>query len=149
MSVLLSAYLRRWCSESNRRPEEAVSRRWRPSQEVSSCQTFFWRRPSSFMKFIELMLSVSAGLTVGKEEPLVHVACCWSNMLATLSSKYKRTESQRRQLTRQRPAVGVSAASGAPIGGVFFSYGKVSSMFSQKTMIRSLFADCRHDPVAA
>lgn len=93
-----------------------------------------------FMKFIGLMFSVSAGLALGKEGPLVHVACCWSNMLANLSSKYKHNESQRRHLISTGAAAGVSTAFGAPIGGVLFSYEEVSSMFPQKTMIRSFFA---------
>jgi len=92
------------------------------------------------MKFIGLMFSVSAGLALGKEGPLVHVACCWSNILANFSSRYKHNESQRRHLISTGAAAGVATAFGAPIGGVLFSYEEVSSMFPQKTMIRSFFA---------
>lgn len=92
------------------------------------------------VKIIGLTLSVSAGLSLGKEGPLVHVACCWSNFLAKFSSRYRLNESNRRALISTAAAAGVSVAFGAPLGGVLFSFEEVSTMFPTRTMIRAFFA---------
>lgn len=93
-----------------------------------------------FTKIIGLMLSVSSGLSLGKEGPLVHVACCWANLLSKGHSRYSQNESKRRELISTAAAAGVSVAFGAPLGGVLFSYEEVSTMFPNKTMIRSFFS---------
>jgi len=92
------------------------------------------------VKMIGLTLSVSSGLSLGKEGPLVHVACCWSHLLARISSRYSINESKRRELLSTAAAAGVSVAFGAPLGGVLFSFEEVSTMFPTKTMIRAFWA---------
>lgn len=104
------------------------------------------------IKTVTLVLVVSSGLSLGKEGPLVHVACCCGNFFSSLFSKYSKNEGKRREvrtlgaglpegppatprLTCERPsarqvlsaaaAAGVSVAFGAPIGGVLFSLEEV------------------------
>ena len=65
---------------------------------------------------------MSSGLSLGKEGPLVHVACCIGNIAPRLfDSKYKRNEAKKREILSAASASGVSVAFGAPIGGVLFA----------------------------
>lgn len=57
------------------------------------------------VKTITLVLAVSSGLSLGKEGPLVHVACCCANILCHLFTKYRKNEAKRREVGTQ--AVGV------------------------------------------
>ncbi|KAK6291762.1 hypothetical protein J4Q44_G00375470 [Coregonus suidteri] len=92
------------------------------------------------IKTITLVLAVSSGLSLGKEGPLVHVACCCANILCHLFTKYRQNEAKRREVLSAAAAVGVSVAFGAPIGGVLFSLEEVSYYFPLKTLWRSFFA---------
>uniref|UniRef100_A0A8C2Q3W6 Chloride channel protein n=1 Tax=Cyprinus carpio TaxID=7962 RepID=A0A8C2Q3W6_CYPCA len=92
------------------------------------------------IKTITLVLAVSSGLSLGKEGPLVHVACCCANILCHFFTKYRRNEAKRREVLSAASAVGVSVAFGAPIGGVLFSLEEVSYYFPLKTLWRSFFA---------
>ena len=71
------------------------------------------------------MLAVAAGLSLGKEGPMVHMACCTGNILAYLFPKYGRNEANKREVLSAAAAAGVSVAFGAPIGGVLFSLEEV------------------------
>ncbi|XP_063042743.1 H(+)/Cl(-) exchange transporter 5 [Engraulis encrasicolus] len=92
------------------------------------------------VKTITLVLAVSSGLSLGKEGPLVHVACCCANILCHLFTKYRKNEAKKREVLSAAAAVGVSVAFGAPIGGVLFSLEEVSYYFPLKTLWRSFFA---------
>ncbi|KAG8450543.1 hypothetical protein GDO86_002987 [Hymenochirus boettgeri] len=92
------------------------------------------------VKTVTLVLVVSSGLSLGKEGPSVHVACCCGNLFSSLFSKYSRNEGKRREVLSAAAAVGVSVAFGAPIGGVLFSLEEVSYYFPLKTLWRSFFA---------
>ncbi|XP_064205410.1 H(+)/Cl(-) exchange transporter 5-like [Anguilla rostrata] len=92
------------------------------------------------IKTITLVLAVSSGLSLGKEGPLVHVACCCGNILCHLFTKYRTNEAKRREVLSAAAAAGVSVAFGAPIGGVLFSLEEVSYYFPLKTLWRSFFA---------
>ncbi|MCJ8731390.1 hypothetical protein PDJAM_G00199070 [Pangasius djambal] len=92
------------------------------------------------IKTVTLVLAVSSGLSLGKEGPLVHVACCCGNILCHLFTKYRKNEAKRREVLSAASAVGVSVAFGAPIGGVLFSLEEVSYYFPLKTLWRSFFA---------
>ncbi|XP_039939711.2 H(+)/Cl(-) exchange transporter 5 isoform X4 [Hirundo rustica] len=92
------------------------------------------------IKTITLVLAVSSGLSLGKEGPLVHVACCCGNILCHLFTKYRKNEAKRREVLSAAAAAGVSVAFGAPIGGVLFSLEEVSYYFPLKTLWRSFFA---------
>lgn len=51
------------------------------------------------IKTITLVLAVSSGLSLGKEGPLVHVACCCGNILCHLFTKYRKNEAKRREVS--------------------------------------------------
>jgi len=90
-------------------------------------------------KTVTLILAVSSGLSLGKEGPLVHVACCIGNVLVRLFPKYSSNEAKRREVLSASAAAGVSVAFGAPIGGVLFSLEEVSYYFPMKTLWRTFF----------
>jgi len=50
------------------------------------------------IKSVGMMLSVSAGLSLGKEGPLVHIASCVGNIFAYLFPKYGRNEAKKREV---------------------------------------------------
>ncbi|XP_074105086.1 chloride channel protein 3 isoform X2 [Cotesia typhae] len=91
------------------------------------------------IKSVGLILSVSAGLSLGKEGPMVHIACCIGNIFSYLFPKYGRNEAKKREILSAAAAAGVSVAFGAPIGGVLFSLEEVSYYFPLKTLWRSFF----------
>lgn len=100
------------------------------------------------------MLAVAAGLSLGKEGPMVHIAICLGkvqrilspgaldliafffffflldiqtgNIFSYLFPKYGRNEAKKREILSAAAAAGVSVAFGAPIGGVLFSLEEVS-----------------------
>ena len=71
------------------------------------------------IKTITLVLAVSSGLSLGKEGPLVHVACCCGNILCHLFTKYRKNEAKRREVRGDTDAAellrwhGETAGSGA------------------------------------
>lgn len=91
------------------------------------------------IKSVCMMLAVSAGLSLGKEGPLVHVAACCGNVFSYLFPKYGKNEAKKREILSAAAAAGVSVAFGAPIGGVLFSLEEVSYYFPLKTLWRSFF----------
>lgn len=91
------------------------------------------------IKSVGIMLAVASGLSLGKEGPMVHMACCTGNILAYLFPKYGRNEAKKREILSAASAAGVSVAFGAPIGGVLFSLEEVSYYFPLKTLWRSFF----------
>eukprot|EP00392_Amoebophrya_sp_AT5.2_P011281 g11356.t1 len=117
-----------------------------------------------FAKIIGLTTGVAAGLTLGKEGPLVHVACCLANLLCMgtasdtgialrildripiVSAVVDRVKTHyaspmhRRELISAATAAGVSVAFGAPLGGVLFSFEEASTFFPQRTCARAFFA---------
>ncbi|XP_035223469.1 H(+)/Cl(-) exchange transporter 5-like isoform X2 [Stegodyphus dumicola] len=90
-------------------------------------------------KSICTMLAVSAGLSLGKEGPLVHIVCCIGNIISYFFPKYGKNEAKKREILSAAAAAGVSVAFGAPIGGVLFSLEEVSYYFPMKTLWRSFF----------
>ncbi|PCH36055.1 Cl-channel protein [Wolfiporia cocos MD-104 SS10] len=90
-----------------------------------------------FIKSMTLPLVIASGLSVGKEGPSVHVACCIGNLVASLFSRYSRSQGKMREILTASSAAGVAVAFGSPIGGVLFSIEEMSSIFSIKTMWRS------------
>ncbi|KAJ3203159.1 hypothetical protein HK099_001596, partial [Clydaea vesicula] len=96
----------------------------------------FW---TLLIKTVGLCLSVASGMSLGKEGPLVHVACCVGNIIPKFFKKYANNEAKRREILSCASAAGVSVAFGAPIGGVLFSLEEVSYYFPYKTMFKSYF----------
>ncbi|KAF7357806.1 Chloride channel protein [Mycena venus] len=92
-----------------------------------------------FIKSITLPLVIASGLSVGKEGPSVHVACCIGSLVAGMFGKFQRSQGKMREIVTAASAAGVAVAFGAPIGGVLFSIEEMSHTFSIKTMWRSFF----------
>ena len=63
------------------------------------------------IKSVGMMLAVSAGLSLGKEGPFVHVACCCGNIFSYLFPKYGRNEAKKREVSRRSVFVGESSFS--------------------------------------
>ncbi|KAI8807085.1 chloride channel [Cladochytrium replicatum] len=91
------------------------------------------------IKCIGMILSVASGLSIGVEDPLVHVASCVGNIVLRLFPKYARNEAKKREILSASCAAGVSVGFGAPLGGVLFSLEEVSYYFPYKVMWRSFF----------
>eukprot|EP01097_Dermamoeba_algensis_P001356 TRINITY_DN1514_c0_g1_i1.p1 TRINITY_DN1514_c0_g1~~TRINITY_DN1514_c0_g1_i1.p1 ORF type:complete len:794 (+),score=111.19 TRINITY_DN1514_c0_g1_i1:42-2423(+) len=91
------------------------------------------------VKIVGLILSVSSGLNLGKEGPMVHIATCCGEIFSRFFSKYANNEAKKREILSAAAAAGVSVAFGAPIGGVLFSLEEVSYYFPHKTLWRSFF----------
>ncbi|KAI0744009.1 Cl-channel protein [Daedaleopsis nitida] len=96
----------------------------------------FW---TFLIKSVTLPLVIASGLSVGKEGPSVHVACCIGNLIAGMFRGVSRSQMKMREILTASSAAGVAVAFGSPIGGVLFSIEEMSSVFSIKTMWRSFF----------
>ncbi|KAF9527309.1 Cl-channel protein [Crepidotus variabilis] len=92
-----------------------------------------------FIKSITLPLVIASGLSVGKEGPSVHVACCIGALIAGLFDNFRRSQSKMREIVTAGSAAGVAVAFGAPIGGVLFSIEEMTHTFSIRTMWKSTF----------
>jgi chloride channel 3/4/5 len=71
---------------------------------------------------------------LGKEGPLVHVACCCANLFMKLFPSINGNEARKREVLSAAAASGISVAFGSPIGGVLFSLEQLSYYFPDKTM---------------
>ncbi|KAF2204290.1 hypothetical protein GQ43DRAFT_478363 [Delitschia confertaspora ATCC 74209] len=89
------------------------------------------------VKSLGLCLAVASGLWLGKEGPLVHVACCCANLFMKLFSNVNSNEARKREILSAAAAAGISVAFGSPIGGVLFSLEQLSYYFPDKTMWQS------------
>merc|ERR1719487_2657403 len=89
------------------------------------------------IKIIGLGLSVAAGLSCGKEGPLVHIAYCWCNIICNCTPRYSKNEGKKRELLSCACAAGVAVAFGAPLGGVLFSLEEASTYFPTRVMIKA------------
>ena len=89
------------------------------------------------VKSLGLCLAVASGLWLGKEGPLVHVACCCANLLMKMSPSLNDNEARKREVLSAAAAAGISVAFGSPIGGVLFSLEQLSYYFPDKTMWQS------------
>ncbi|KAI9429593.1 voltage gated chloride channel-domain-containing protein [Lactarius indigo] len=79
------------------------------------------------IKALGLALSVSSGLSLGKEGPLVHVSYYMSFLFMKLL--FHRSEAQKRKILAAAAAAGVSVAFGSPLGGVLFGLEGTSNDF--------------------
>ncbi|PQE21616.1 voltage gated chloride channel protein [Rutstroemia sp. NJR-2017a WRK4] len=89
------------------------------------------------IKSLGLCLSVASGMWLGKEGPLVHVACCCANVFMKLFININGNEARKREVLSAAAAAGISVAFGSPIGGVLFSLEQLSYYFPDKTMWQS------------
>ncbi|KAK3340161.1 chloride channel [Neurospora tetraspora] len=88
-------------------------------------------------KSLGLVLAVASGMWLGKEGPLVHVACCCANVFIKLFPSINNNEARKREILSAAAASGISVAFGSPIGGVLFSLEQLSYYFPDKTMWQS------------
>ncbi|OIW33510.1 hypothetical protein CONLIGDRAFT_659445 [Coniochaeta ligniaria NRRL 30616] len=88
-------------------------------------------------KSLGLCLAVASGMWLGKEGPLVHVACCCANLFIKLFPTINNNEARKREVLSAAAASGISVAFGSPIGGVLFSLEQLSYYFPDKTMWQS------------
>ncbi|KAF4983871.1 hypothetical protein FZEAL_812 [Fusarium zealandicum] len=88
-------------------------------------------------KSLGLVLAVASGMWLGKEGPLIHVACCCANLFTKLFRNIHDNEARKREVLSAAAASGVSVAFGSPIGGVLFSLETLSYYFPDKTMWQS------------
>ncbi|OJJ47112.1 hypothetical protein ASPZODRAFT_132055 [Penicilliopsis zonata CBS 506.65] len=89
------------------------------------------------IKSLGLCLAVASGMWLGKEGPLVHVACCCANLMMKPFDSLNRNEARKREVLSAAASAGISVAFGAPIGGVLFSLEQLSYYFPDKTMWQS------------
>ncbi|GAA5895612.1 uncharacterized protein JCM6883_001562 [Sporobolomyces salmoneus] len=89
------------------------------------------------IKSLGLPLAVASGLSLGKEGPLVHVACCVGNLIMKPFKALSGNGARQREILSAAAAAGVSVAFGAPLGGVLFSLEEISTFFPGSTMWQS------------
>ncbi|WFD41595.1 glycerol ethanol, ferric requiring protein [Malassezia psittaci] len=94
----------------------------------------FW---TLVIKSIGLPLAIASGLSVGKEGPAVHVACCIGNVLSRTIYRTAPSQAKIRELLTASSAAGVAVAFGSPIGGVLFALEEMTSHFPASTMWRT------------
>ncbi|CAK4683815.1 hypothetical protein LEN26_005800 [Aphanomyces euteiches] len=100
-----------------------------------------------FGKVVGIILSVSGGLPVGKEGPMIHsgaiIAAFFSSRRAIRCWNWRPMsflkENDVRDLVTCGAAAGVAAAFGAPIGGVLFALEEGASFLSPKLIWRAFF----------
>ncbi|GAA5830043.1 hypothetical protein JCM3766R1_006747 [Sporobolomyces carnicolor] len=89
------------------------------------------------IKSLGLPLAVASGLSLGKEGPLVHVACCVGELIMKPFRTLSGNGARQREILSAAAAAGVSVAFGAPLGGVLFSLEEISTFFPGSTMWQS------------
>ncbi|GAA5982488.1 hypothetical protein JCM11641_006131 [Rhodosporidiobolus odoratus] len=89
------------------------------------------------IKLLGLPLAVASGLSLGKEGPLCHVACCIGDLLLRPFESLRSNGARQREILSAAAAAGVSVAFGAPLGGVLFSLEEISTFFPGSTLWQS------------
>ena len=90
-----------------------------------------------FTKGLGAIFSVATGMALGKEGPFVHMAACVGHAVAYMFPKYRENGKKYREILTASCAAGLSAAFGAPIGGVLFAYEELSYTFPRKVLWRT------------
>ncbi|ORE11226.1 hypothetical protein BCV72DRAFT_220089 [Rhizopus microsporus var. microsporus] len=91
------------------------------------------------MKSVGLTMSVASNLSIGKEGPSVHMACCVGNVISRCFKKFRTSKAEMREILTASSAAGVAVAFGSPIGGVLFALEEMSNAFPNRTMWKSFF----------
>lgn len=99
----------------------------------------FWAI-TGWIKFWAISLAVATGMSLGKEGPLVHIAGAMSGCLARLTDRYRNSQRAQLELLATSTAAGVSVAFGAPLGGVLFAVEEMSTIYSERILIRCFIA---------
>lgn len=95
-------------------------------------------------KIIGLTAALSAGLSIGKEGPFVHLAGGVTNKLCKLRffQDIQNNHSLKKQMLAAAVAAGVTATFGAPIGGVLFSIEVTSTYYFVSNLWKGFFCSC-------
>eukprot|EP00927_Polykrikos_kofoidii_P072099 TRINITY_DN68253_c0_g1_i1.p1 TRINITY_DN68253_c0_g1~~TRINITY_DN68253_c0_g1_i1.p1 ORF type:complete len:839 (-),score=106.52 TRINITY_DN68253_c0_g1_i1:56-2572(-) len=91
-----------------------------------------------FVKTIGLAMVVGAGLSLGKEGPLIHIGGCWAHLLRSGGPFSAWTNAiPSYEMVCVGSAAGVATAFGAPIGGVLFAVEELGSVrvLSQRALL--------------
>ena len=101
------------------------------------------------VKFVGIVLAVVGGLAVGKEGPMVHAGAVLAGGISqgqseslgwkTLVFEQFRDDHEKRDFVAAGAAAGVSAAFGAPVGGVLFALEEAASFWNQSLTWRIFF----------
>ena len=95
-------------------------------------------------KIVGLISALSAGLSVGKEGPFVHIAAGITNKLS--KCRYFKdiytNQSLKKQMLGASVAAGISATFGAPIGGVLYSIEVTSTYYMVSNLWKAFFWSC-------
>lgn len=89
------------------------------------------------IKSLGLPLAIASGLSVGKEGPAVHVACCIGHTVASTMRWLVPSHAKLRELLTASSAAGVAVAFGSPVGGVLFALEEMTTHFPPHTMWRT------------
>ncbi|XP_064986125.1 chloride channel protein CLC-a-like [Musa acuminata AAA Group] len=102
------------------------------------------------VKIIGSIGSVSAGLDLGKEGPLVHIGACFASLLGQGGSenyrlrwkwlRYFKNDRDRRDLITCGASSGVCAAFRSPVGGVLFALEEVATWWRSALLWRTFFS---------
>jgi chloride channel 3/4/5 len=68
------------------------------------------------VKSVSLPLSIASGLCVGKEGPMIHIACCIGTYFLQFFKENDDNEAKKREVLSAACAAGVAAAFGSPLG---------------------------------
>ncbi|KAF2816705.1 chloride channel-like protein 3 [Mytilinidion resinicola] len=89
------------------------------------------------LKAVGAVFAVATGMSLGKEGPFIHIAACVGQLVAERFPKYRENGKKMREILSAACAAGLSAAFGAPIGGVLFAYEEISVYFPRKVLWRT------------
>jgi chloride channel protein, CIC family len=88
-------------------------------------------------KFVGGVLSIGAGLVLGREGPTVHMGAAIG---AEAARRARLSDSDIRMMQTALGGAGLAVAFNAPIGGALFTLEEVTKSFRVKTMLATLFA---------
>jgi chloride channel 2 len=93
-------------------------------------------------KLLGLVCGLGAGLSIGKEGPFIHMSCIIGYQLTGLSyfSALRKNERLLRQLIAAAVSAGITAAFGAPMGGVLFGIEVTATYYMVNNLWRSYLA---------